>query len=231
MGSRGYGSYAVPRGYGNYGGYRGYQGSRGYGSYGGYAPYRGYAYGGYRGVGPVHYIRPYYAFRPRVSLGFGIWAGYPFAYSYGFYDPFVYADGYGYPGAYPYPYPSGYPAYDPSYPPQAYPPSSGQSYPPSTYPPSNQSTYPPAPQGSLGVQPGQENMGGLSFDITPSTAQVFIDGRAVGTVGQFTPSTEPLGLPAGRHHLEVRAPGYQTLTFDVDIVAGQVIPYQGSLER
>jgi PEGA domain len=74
-------------------------------------------------------------------------------------------------------------------------------------------------------------MGGLSFDITPSTAQVFIDRKAVGTVGQFTPNSEPLGLPAGRHHLEVRAPGYQTLTLDVDIVAGQVLPYQGTLER
>jgi len=29
----------------------------------------------------------------------------------------------------------------------------------------------------------------------------------------------------------VRAPGYHTLSFDVDIVAGQVIPYQGTLEQ
>jgi hypothetical protein len=29
----------------------------------------------------------------------------------------------------------------------------------------------------------------------------------------------------------VRAPGYQTITFDVNIIAGQVIPYQGNLER
>jgi hypothetical protein len=74
-------------------------------------------------------------------------------------------------------------------------------------------------------------MGGLSFDITPSTAEVFIDGRLAGTVGQFTASTQPLGVAAGRHHLEVRAPGYQTLSLDVDIVAGQVIPYQGTLQK
>jgi hypothetical protein len=81
------------------------------------------------------------------------------------------------------------------------------------------------------VRPGQENMGGLSFDITPSTAEVFIDGRLAGTVGQFTPSTQPLGVPAGRHHLEIRAAGYHTLSLDVDVVAGQVIPYQGTLEK
>jgi hypothetical protein len=30
--------------------------------------------------------------------------------------------------------------------------------------------------------------------------------------------------------VEVRASGYQTLSMDIDIVAGQVIPYQGQLQ-
>jgi hypothetical protein len=30
---------------------------------------------------------------------------------------------------------------------------------------------------------------------------------------------------------EVRAAGYQTQSFDIDVIAGQVIPYQGTLER
>jgi PEGA domain len=184
----------------------------------------------YSVVAPVRFYRPYYTFRPRLSLGFGLWAGYPFGYSYAFYDPFYYPY-YGYPYGYPYgavdpyAYPSyGYPAT--SYP--AYPPASG--YPP----PSTSSAYPPdrqSPQNSIGVQPGQANTGGLSFEITPNTAQLFVDGTLVGTVGQFTPTTQPLGLAAGRHQIEVRAPGYQTMSFDVDIIAGQVIPYQGTLER
>jgi hypothetical protein len=74
-------------------------------------------------------------------------------------------------------------------------------------------------------------MGGVSFDITPSTAELFIDNVGMGTVGQFTTTTQPLGVAAGRHQIEVRAPGYQTITFEVDIVAGQVIPYQGTMER
>jgi PEGA domain len=81
------------------------------------------------------------------------------------------------------------------------------------------------------VQQRQANMGGLSFEITPSTAQLFVDGALVGTVGQFTSTTQPLGLVAGRHQIEIRAPGYQTMSLDVDVIAGQVIPYQGALER
>jgi hypothetical protein len=74
-------------------------------------------------------------------------------------------------------------------------------------------------------------MGGLSFDITPATAELFVDNMRVGTVGEFTPTSQPLGLEAGHHHIEVRAPGYHELSFDVDVIAGQVIPYQGTLER
>ena len=132
---------------------------------------------------------------------------------------------YGY--ANPYPYPSTYPAYPPpAYPPPAYPPAT---YPPTAYPPSTypQSGYPP--QGS--ISPSQPNTGGMSFEIQPPNAQIYVDGRYVGTVGQFSPTSQPLGLTAGRHHIQITAPGYRTMEFDADIVAGEVLPFQGTLER
>jgi len=151
-------------------------------------------------IAPVHFFHPYYTFHPRLSLGFGFWAGYPFAYPYAFYNPFYYPDTYVSPYG------------DAPYSPAA--------------------VYPPAVTSSLEAQPSSDaNMGGLSFDVTPNTAELFVDNTLVGTVGQFTPTTQPLGLEAGRHRVEVRAPGYQTLSFDVDIIAGQVIPYQGTLTR
>jgi len=182
---------------------------RGYGSHvvvaHGYAPYRFYA--------------PYYAFHPRFSVGFGLWVGFPVAYPY-FYGGYpYYGYGYGYPYGYPYgyaaPYPYGYP---PAYPP---------------YPPSNYSSAPYPPSGSMNVQPGraQGNAGGVSFDITPGDAEVVVDGQSMGTVGNFTPSTAPLTLEPGRHHIEIRAQGYRNMAFDVDIVPGQVVPYQGTLQR
>ena len=206
-----------------------YAGRSGYYVRGGY----GYGYRGYSVVAPVHFYHPYYAFRPYYSVGFGLWAGYPFAYANPFYYPYYPAYPYGY-----YPYggvtggvtvgPNGYPPYGAAYPSAGYPPASNA---PSA---SNYPAEQPQQQGepgSISVQSGQANSGGLSFEITPNTAQLFVDGALVGTVGQFTPTSQPLGLVAGRHKIEVRASGYQTMTFDVDIIAGQVIPYQGSMER
>ncbi|HEV3141791.1 MAG TPA: PEGA domain-containing protein, partial [Vicinamibacterales bacterium] len=198
--------------------------SAGFGRPGGYAyGSRGFGYRGYGYVGPIRFIRPYYAFRPRFSIGFGIWAGFPFAYSYPYYYPYD-----AYPYGYPYDYSYGYP-YPPSYS-NPYPPTYGSAY------PSNDQvySYPPAgTSGSVRVEPGTQNQnsGGLSFDITPTDAEVFVDGVNVGTVGQFTPTSQPLGLTPGRHRIELRAPGYQTISFDADIVAGQVVPYQGTMQR
>jgi len=179
------------------------------------------------GVRPARFYRPYYAFRPRVSLGFGLWAGFPITYPYGYFDPY-YAP-YGYPDPYPaYPYPaSQYPYPSTGYP--QYPTSTYPQYPSSQYP---SSQYPAAP-GSVAVQPrpNQGNTGGVSFEISPDTAEVFVDGSYVGTAGEFTPVSQPLGLASGRHRIEIRAQGYRTMSFEADIVAGQVIPYQGSLER
>jgi PEGA domain len=159
-------------------------------------------------VGPAHFYRPYYSFRPHSSLGFGLWAGYPFAYPYAFYDPFFY-----------YPYDSSY--------------SDDSSFPhyPDGYLSSDESAPTYSTSWSSMVEPDQTNMGGLSFDVTPATAEVFVDNMRVGTVGQFTPTTQPVGLPAGHHHIEIRTPGYQTMSFDVDIVAGEVTPFQGMMQR
>jgi hypothetical protein len=137
-------------------------------------------------VAPRRFYRPYYVFRPRVSIGFGIFAGYPVTY----YDPYYYPYDY-------YPYAAATPGYV-------------------------------AP--SVAVQPNQANMGGLSFAITPDTAEIWVDGEYFGSVGEYGPESQPLGLPAGRHHVELREPGYQVSSFDVDIVPGQVTPFQGQLE-
>ena len=179
--------------------------------------YRNYSYHGYQGHGyynraPVRFYRPYYSFRPWFSVGFGLWGGYPVPYASAYYDPFYYGS---------------------AYPTTGYPASPYPAYPPATSYPQSSTVYPqtvPDPN-SIGVQPGQANVGGLSFDITPSDAEVLVDGNFAGTVDQFSPSSQPLGLSAGRHRVEVQAQGYQTMSLDVNIIAGQVLPYQGAMER
>jgi PEGA domain-containing protein len=187
----------------------------------------------YARTAPIRFYRPYYAFRPHFNLGLGLFVGYPIAYSAGFYSPYYYApyyDPYYYGSPYPY-YPPGaptpgYPAPAP-YPPGAYPPSNAPSSQDPGYSPSGAGSYPPG-AGSIDVQ---TDMGGLSFEITPSTAQIYIDGTYMGTVGQFTPQSQPLGVKAGHHQIEIRADGFRTMQFDADIIAGQVLPYQGDMER
>jgi hypothetical protein len=159
---------------------------------------------------------PYYTFRPRYSIGFGLYVGYPvvypsWAYPYA-YDPYSYG----------YDYATPYPAYPPTYAP-------GYSTPGYTEPRySNAPNSVPVP-GSVEAQRGAA-AGGVSFEITPSDAEIFIDGRSYGPASDFTPTSAPLSLSAGRHHVEIRANGYETMTFDTDIVTGQVIPYQGSMQ-
>ena len=136
------------------------------------------------------YYRPYYTFLPRVSLGFGLWIGYPVRYPTYFYP---------YP-SYPYVYPNTSP------------------YPVASYPV-------PATGPSVGAA------GGLSFEINPPEAGVYVDGQYIGMVGQFTPNQPPLSLAPGRHHVEIREPGFEIVAFDVDILPGQVIPYRGDLQR
>jgi hypothetical protein len=111
-----------------------------------------------------------------------------------------------------------YPVYlDPGYPYGAttYP----YSYPPGGY---------PLP-GTTTVTSGA--VGGLSFDIDPANALVYVDMQYYGEAGQFSPTQAPLSLPPGRHHVEIQAAGFEVIAFDVDIAPGQVIPYQGDLRR
>jgi hypothetical protein len=205
----------------------------------GYSGYRGGVRGfDVRGGGFVRgrssFYRPYYSFRPRVSLGFGLWVGYPVPYPTYYDSPY----GYAYPSVDPYAYAEPAPSYGYSQPyasagqPSGYPASNypTSNYPASSYPPSSYSERQSAP--AVGVRRGEQSApGGISFEITPESAAVFVDGAYMGTAGEFGATAEPLGLNAGRHHVEIRAAGYRTMTFDADVRTAEVIPYQGTLQR
>jgi hypothetical protein len=87
----------------------------------------------------------------------------------------------------------------------------------------------PAP-GMVTAAPGNAAYGGVSLEISPANATVDVDGNYAGVVGDFSDPSRPLSLVAGRHHVQLQAPGYAPMGFDVDVVAGQVIPYRGDLQ-
>ena len=126
------------------------------------------------------YFTRYYSFRPRLSIGFGLYVGYPVPFPR-WYDSYWYSN-YGY-------------------------------------------NFSSAPYG------GYSSVGGLSFDITQPDAELWIDGEYVGLADDFSSSQPPLTLSVGVHHVELGAPGYRPMEFDITVVPGQVIPYQGSLSR
>ena len=73
--------------------------------------------------------------------------------------------------------------------------------------------------------------GGLSFDIQPADADLYVDGEYVGSVGTFTPYGEPLTLYPGVHRIAIVREGFRTMEFEVAVQPGQVIPYRGMLAR
>ena len=139
---------------------------------------RAYAYTP-RVYAPRTYYRPY-VFRPRLSIGFGIFAGYPVPYAWRYSAP-IYVYGY------------------------------------------------QAPRAPVYITPGMTLYGGVALEMSPYDADVFVDGAYAGKVADFDGTTQPLTLVAGTHRIEVQAPGYAPLVFDVVVEGGQVIPYRGDL--
>jgi hypothetical protein len=124
--------------------------------------------------------RPYYSFRPRTHIGFGLWLGFGV------------------------PYPR---AYIVEYPPPVYGYYSGR----------------------FGVIPGARVYGGISFDIAPDYAPVYVDDSYVGVASDFGPYAQPLTLVPGLHRVMISVGGYRPISWNVTVLAGQVIPFRGSM--
>jgi len=73
--------------------------------------------------------------------------------------------------------------------------------------------------------------GDLRLKVKPRDAQVFVDGYYVGIVDDFDGVFQRLHLPSGPHRIEVRAPGFETLTFDVQIRFDETTKFEGNLRR
>jgi hypothetical protein len=77
----------------------------------------------------------------------------------------------------------------------------------------------------------QEEQGQLRIKVKPREARVIVDGNFVGTVDDFDGRFQKLALPEGRHQVVLQLEGYETLTFNVMIVAGQTVNYEGQMQK
>lgn len=159
--------------------------------------------------------QPYYRFRPRLSIGLGVWLGFPVPYpTFDF--------------AVPYPW---LPDQDVTAPAPVSPQDSQRIGGPTG--PIYSHAYPfpnayPSPYPYL-TRPRREAHGGVSLEFEPADASVTVDGVFLGQAGAFGPLGPPLTLAPGRYRIEVSAPGFDPSAFDVTIAPGEVIPYRGRL--
>jgi hypothetical protein len=72
--------------------------------------------------------------------------------------------------------------------------------------------------------------GTLRLEVSPDTAQVYVDGFYAGTVEDAAHSRGVLTMAAGWHRIEFRAPGYETLAANVTIVPDATVSYRGDLK-
>lgn len=73
--------------------------------------------------------------------------------------------------------------------------------------------------------------GGLRLKIKPSDATVYIDGYYVGVVDDYDGVFQKLSIEPGTHRVEIRAQGFETLSFDVRIEPGHTTTYRGELKK
>ena len=75
--------------------------------------------------------------------------------------------------------------------------------------------------------PPVSDIGYLRLEVEPAALlQIYVDGVYVGTPSDHRGELE---LRAGAHRIEVRAPGYEPMTFDVRVEAERGITYRGDL--
>lgn len=71
--------------------------------------------------------------------------------------------------------------------------------------------------------------GGVRIDVPQRDAEVYADGYFAGIVDNFDGNLQQLNLEPGAHRIEVRAPGFQSASFEVYAQPGRTVTYRTSL--
>ena len=71
----------------------------------------------------------------------------------------------------------------------------------------------------------------IDTDISPEEAQVYLDGRYIGTADDFDGNPDYLYLQPGRYRIEFRLEGYQTLTRQIEARPGMKLDFTDKLHK
>jgi len=87
----------------------------------------------------------------------------------------------------------------------------------------------PAPRAQLQFET-QAITGSLVLQVQPPNAQLFVDGYYVGMPEDFDGVRGELQLEPGPHKIELIAPAYENVTFNVRIAANQTVRYENAMK-
>jgi hypothetical protein len=71
--------------------------------------------------------------------------------------------------------------------------------------------------------------GALKIKVKPRDAEVYVDGYFAGNVDDFDGVFQSLRLETGGYQIEIRKPGFETLTFDVHVQPERTVTYRGEM--
>jgi hypothetical protein len=66
--------------------------------------------------------------------------------------------------------------------------------------------------------------------VKPRDAEVWVDGYYAGSVDDFDGIFQSLKLDLGAYRIEVRKPGFETITFDVRVQPDRTITFRGEMK-
>ncbi len=72
--------------------------------------------------------------------------------------------------------------------------------------------------------------GSVRLKVKPRDAEVYVDGYYAGVVDNFDGVFQSLPLDVGPHRIEVQLDGHAPLTFDVRVLSGRKITFEGELQ-
>ena len=73
--------------------------------------------------------------------------------------------------------------------------------------------------------------GGVQLDVDPRGAQVYVDGKLVGLIREFSGYYKHLEIAAGPHIVTIIAPDYDPLIVPVLVSPGRTMTFRGTLTR
>jgi hypothetical protein len=84
--------------------------------------------------------------------------------------------------------------------------------------------------GAGSPDPADYGVGQLKLKVNPRDAQVYVDGYFTGLVDDYDGFFQRLTIDSGPHRIEIRKPGFATLSFDVRIPPDETVTYRGELQ-